>query len=194
MLEHHPYGIFIPKGTTSMIIGSFPIAKFSNPKRSHEIKPHEFEFYFGGEKNLLWRLLAEVFQKKLENREDIIKMLKEQHLGVGDVITSCRRKEGGSSDSDLYDIRWNHELIGELKKRKIQKLYFTSRQVEKWFERLFPGPHPWQTVRLLSPSAQTARSIVRMPEYLAWKKLHPQQKTYDFLVKKYKEDFNNHNS
>lgn len=175
-----------------MIIGSFPIAKFSDPRRQHEIKPHEILFYFGGEKNLLWRLLGEVFHRELKTRADIIRLLKEFKLGMGDVIKSCRRKEGGSSDSDLYDIEWNYELLDELKKHRIQKLYFTSKQVEKWFEKLFPGPHDWETVRLLSPSAQTARSIVRMPEYLKWKEDHPEGRTYAFLLKKYKEAFNNH--
>lgn len=189
MIEHHPYGHYIPRGARAVIIGSFPIAKFSNPRRRHEIKPHEFDFFFGGEKNLLWKLMGEVFQVPLRTRSDIIAFLKKQGLGLGDIISSCRRKHGGSSDSDLYDITWKLELIKILKQKKIQRIYFTSRQVEKWFIRLFPGPHDWESILLISPSAQSARSIVRRPDYQDWKGHHPQSRTYEYLLMRYREAF-----
>ena len=50
MLEKHPYGEFIPSHSYCMIIGSFPSGKFTNPQRRYEIKPQEFDFFFGGEK------------------------------------------------------------------------------------------------------------------------------------------------
>jgi G:T/U-mismatch repair DNA glycosylase len=194
MIEHHPYGEFTPKGATGMIIGSFPIAKFSDPRRRHEIKPHEFEFFFGGEKNLLWKLLAGCFGVKIKTRADIVKMLTEHKLGIGDVIKSCRRHDGKSSDSDLYDICWNQDLITVIRKNKIRKLYFTSRQVEKWFNRLFPGTeNEFEHVLLISPSAQSARSVVKRTDYLGWKKRNPNKKTFDFILNFYKEVFNNHN-
>lgn len=189
MREVHPYGVYIPRGARAAIIGSFPIAKFSDPRRRHEIKPHEFDFFFGGEKNLLWRLLADVFQTPLRTRTDIVQLLRKKGLGIGDVIVSCRRNNGGSSDSDLYDIHWNHDLAQVLKNRNIKRIFFTSRQVEKWFKKLFPGPHDWESILLISPSAQSARAIVKRADYQDWKTGHPQCKTYDYLVEKYREAF-----
>lgn len=190
MTEHHPYGEFVPKGATGMIIGSFPISKFSNPKRRHEIKPHEYDFFFGGEKNLLWKLLSAAFETKISCKQDIVSMLKQHQLGVGDVIKSCRRRDGRSSDSDLYDIGWNQELLKTLRRHKIKTLYFTSRQVEKWFFQLFPeSANEFQQVLLISPSAQSARSVVRRPDYQAWKKKHPNMKTFDFILFFYKQMF-----
>lgn len=191
MKEHHPYGEFTPKGVTGLIIGSFPIAKFSDPNRRHEIKPHEFEFFFGGEKNLLWKLLAECFDVEIKTRDDIVKMLTDHKLGVGDVIKSCRRHDGKSSDADLYDICWNDDLITVLRKKKIRTLYFTSKQVEKWFNRLFPGTQDeFEHVLLISPSAQSARSVVKRSDYLRWKRNHSNKKAFDFILHIYKEVFN----
>lgn len=168
-----------------MIIGSFPIGKFSDPKRKHEIKAHEIDFYFGGEKNLLWRLIGESFGRTLDSKAAIISLLEEKGIALGDVIVSCKRKEGRASDSDLYDIKWNHELLGLLKKNNIKKVLFTSRQVHKWFKRLFPDAG-LEEVQLISPSAQSARSIVRSKEYLDWKKKHPNGRTWDFILANYR--------
>lgn len=193
MREQHPYGTFIPPKVRAMIVGSFPIAKFSHPKRRSEIKAHEYDFFFGGEKNLLWKLLAGCFGKELKSKDDVVKMLNEQRLAVGDVIKSCRRKDGRSSDSDLYDIEWNTELLEIIERNKIKTVLFTSKKVAQWFNALFPDAQ-LQQITLYSPSAQTARGLARNPDYLAWKKKHPQKKTYEFLLESYKEKFNKLNS
>lgn len=124
MREIHPYGEFIPAKPKCMIIGSFPIGKFTDPDRWHEIKSNEFDFFFGGERNLLWKLLAEVFEVKLQTREDIINLLKKKKMAVGDVISSCKRKNKSASDVDLFDIEWNVRLIEIIRKNHIQKVFF----------------------------------------------------------------------
>ncbi len=77
MREYHPYGTYIPKACRYLLIGSFPIGKFSDPSRKHEIKENEIEFFFGGEKNLLWRLIGDTFGVKLKSKKDIVKLLTE---------------------------------------------------------------------------------------------------------------------
>lgn len=121
-----------------MIIGSFPIGKFTYPDRRHEIKAHEMDFFFGGERNLLWKLLGRCFGARLKTREEVKKLLEREGIAVGDLILSCRRKSGRASDSQLYDIELNLELLEVIKKHNIRRVYFTSRQVQKWFHRLFP--------------------------------------------------------
>lgn len=189
MIERHPYGFFIPKHPRSIIIGSFPIGKFSNPKRRNEIKQHEMDFFFGGEKNLLWKLLGASYGKELKTKEDVVMLLEEKGIAVGDVIQSCRRKLGRASDSDLYDIKWNHELLEIIQKNQIKRLYFTSKQVQKWFLRLF-GPQPdLEIVLLISPSAQSVRGLVRSTSFIEWKKRNPKAPAREYIFDFYSKVF-----
>lgn len=187
--EFHPYGTFIPKGCRYLLIGSFPIGKFSNPARKNEIKKNEIEFFFGGEKNLLWRLIGDTFGVQLKTKKDIVKLLTEKHIGVGDVIHSCVRNNGRASDKDLLDIEWNTELLEVIRKNKIQKLYFTSRAVEKWFYRLFPDARDIPAVTLISPSAQSARGLGGSEGFQLWRKEYPMSPTYEFILKSYQRAF-----
>lgn len=190
MREQHPYGEFVPKNARGMIIGSFPIGKFSNPKRFHEIKEHEFKFFFGGEKNLLWKLLGEVFHMPVTSETEIKKLLQRNGLGVGDVIRSCKRKNGGASDSDLYDIEWNTDLIQVIRKKRIERLYFTSRKVESWFNKLFKNTDDLVKISLISPSGQSIRSLPRRSDFQAWLKSHPDAPKVDFILHDYRLKFN----
>lgn len=188
--EQHPYGEFIPPHCESLIIGSFPIGKFSDPKRRGEIKETEIDFFFGGERNLLWRILGEVFKRELTTKEKIIRFLSEERIGVGDVIKSCVRKGGRASDSDLLEIEWNRELLKLIRTHRIQKIFFTSRQVERWFRNLYRQEIWPDSVTLPSPSGQAIRGLWRSPEYQNWKKLNPEKPTFAYLVHRYKELFN----
>lgn len=185
----HPYGEFIPPKSRCMIIGSFPIGKFTDPARRHEIKSNEVDFFFGGEKNLLWKLLAEVFEVNLQSREDIIKLLKMKKIAVGDVIRSCRRKQKGASDVDLFDIEWNDGLLRVIRKNHIQKVFFTSRKVELWFNKMFPDSHDLEKVTLISPSAQSIRALPQRQDYQRWVKHHPAENKFSFILLDYKKKF-----
>lgn len=189
MREKHPYGEFIPKDARAMIVGSFPIGKFTDPKRKVEIKSHEFDFFFGGEKNLLWKLLGAVFNHPVKSKEDIKNMLTKKKLAVGDLIVSCRRKNGGASDSDLYDIIWNVELLNVIRKNKIQKIYFTSKKVESWFAKLFPESDELRKITLISPSAQSVRSLVKNADFKRWIELNSELPKFEFILEDYRHKF-----
>lgn len=189
MQEKHPYGEFIPQNARAMIVGSFPIGKFTDPKRRKEIKSHEFDFFFGGEKNLLWKLLGAVFHHPVTSKEDIKNLLTKKKLAVGDVISSCRRKKGGASDSDLYDIEWNTDLIDVIRKHKIKKVYFTSKKVETWFERLFPESDDLTKITLISPSAQSVRSLVKRSDFKAWISVNTERPKFEYILQDYQQKF-----
>ncbi|WPU67003.1 uracil-DNA glycosylase family protein [Peredibacter starrii] len=189
MIEVHPYGEFIPKKPRWMIVGSFPIAKFSNPKKRSEIKPHELDFFFGGEKNLLWKLLGLCFDRDLKSKKDVIRLLEDQGIAVGDVIKACRRKNGGGSDSDLYQIKWNNDLIDIIRDNGIKKVFFTSRKVEVWFNKLFPESSDIEKVTLISPSGQSVRSLSHHPDYEDWEKLHRGEPKFNFILTNYRLKF-----
>lgn len=172
-----------------MIVGSFPIAKFSNPKKRSEIKPHELDFFFGGEKNLLWKLLGLCFDRDLKSKKDVIRLLEDQGIAVGDVIKACRRKNGGGSDSDLYQIKWNNDLIDIIRDNGIKKVFFTSRKVEVWFNKLFPESSDIEKVTLISPSGQSVRSLSHHPDYEDWEKLHRGEPKFNFILTNYRLKF-----
>lgn len=187
--EFHPYKEFLPPQAKVMIIGSFPIGKFSHPDRKQEIKSHELEFFFGGEKNLLWKLLGDVYHVRFKNVQELRKFLREKGIAIGDVIRSCRRKNGGGKDTDLYDIEWNLELLGIIRKKNIKKLFFTSKKVEAWFRRLFPDVAGIEMVTLISPSAQSYRSIPARKDFQDWRQRHPDHSIYDFILEDYRQKF-----
>lgn len=190
MREIHPYGGFIPKNATAMMIGSFPIGKFTDPKRRIEIKPHEFDFYFGGDKNLLWKLLGQVFDLPVATRDKIRRLVVKNKLAVGDLIISCCRKNGGASDVDLYDIHWNAELLKVIRKNKIKKVYFTSKKLKKWFTKLFPESEGMTKITLISPSAQSVRSLVKRSDFRTWFKANPKVSKFEFILLDYKHKSN----
>lgn len=173
--EFHPYGEYLSRQSGALIIGSFPIGKFTHPERKHDIKSHEIDFYYGGEGNQLWKLLSRVFDVDLSSREKIIAFLEENHLSMADVIKSCRRKGGSANDADLYDIEWNTGLRDFIEKNHFKRLYFTSKKVYHWYVKHIgrgrdsDGGRPEEII-LLSPSANGLRSIPRMKEYQEWLK------------------------
>lgn len=188
MKEVHPFGNYFPPKAERLIVGSFPIGKFTHPKRKSEIKTHEYNFHFGGETNLLWKLLARVFDVEFKRTEEIKKFLNKNKIGLADLIVSCRRKNGGASDSDLYDITWNVELPNLIVQHRIKMIYFTSKYVQKKFHRLFPEVTV-PSVLLISPSAQSYRSLGRDAGYAKFKRLHPDLKAFDYILMCYRKAF-----
>lgn len=189
MIEIHPYGEFIPPNARWMIIGSFPIGKFTNPKKRSQIGNHEMDFFFGGEKNLLWKLLGKCFEKDLSTKQDVVSFLMDKKIAMGDVIKSCHRKGGGSSDKDLEKIVWNQGLLKEIENHRIKKIFFTSRQVEIWFNKLFPDTQNLEKVTLISPSGQSIRALPRRPDYRAWEKFHRGEPKFNFILEDYRSKF-----
>lgn len=192
--EFHPYGIFKSKKTHSLIIGTFPIGKFTNPIRKTKIKDHEMDFYYGGEGNYLWRLLSMSFNRLLESKEDIVQFLEEQSISMADVISSCRRINGGASDADLYDIEWNIELKTFIEENRFELIYFTSRNAARWFEQHIEENEDKikkiEKIILLSPSANAVRSFPRREDYKEWEKTyHGEKKTLRFREEFYKRIF-----
>lgn len=169
-VEFHPYGIYKSARTRLLILGSFPIGKFTNPKRKKEIKPHELDFYYGGEGNHLWSLLSLSYHRTLDSKEKIIELLEEKNISLADVIQSCRRKKGSANDSDLYDIQWNVDLHQFIKENHFEKIYFTSARVYRWFIKKIGRVDGIEEIILLSPSANGVRSFPRLLEYQEWEK------------------------
>jgi hypoxanthine-DNA glycosylase len=180
-VEFHPYGVFIPKGAHSIIVGSFPIAKFTQGKK---LKEGEIDFFYGGSRNQLWKLLSICFERELKTKKQIIDFLEEKGIAMGDVIASCQRKENGSLDSDLINCTYFKELGNFIEKNSIKKIFFTSLKVQTIFQKKIGGIKGVREVLLLSPSAGGIRRIPKLfeKEFKEWKKKNPQKSISEFRI------------
>lgn len=189
-VEFHPYGVFIPKRPQSIIVGSFPIAKFS---RREKLKDGEIDFFYGGEKNQLWKLLGLCFNRELKSKKKIIDFLEEKGMAVGDIISSCQRKASGSLDSDLKNCQYFKGLREIIKKNSIKKIYFTSLKVQLLFQKEIGRIKGVKEILLISPSGGGIRRIAAPFEkkFNIWRKKNPQKTLSEFRVYIYKKIFRN---
>lgn len=86
------------------------------------------------------------------------------------MISSCRRKKGSGNDSALYDIEWNVDLHQFIKENHFEKIYFTSKQVHRWYIKKIGRVDGLEEIILLSPSANGVRFLPRLREYQDWEK------------------------
>lgn len=187
--EFHPHKPFIPPQAKKLIVGNFPIGKFSNPARFHERKETDLDFYYGGSTNKLWKLLGKCFNTPLDSVPRIQSFLKDHHFAVADILLSCRRVNGSALDTALYDKVYHYELKDIISERGFKELIFTSKHVATEFRKhIGRFPELKQTI-LISPSPTAARGLVKNREYLALKMTNPELTIEDFRLMKYKQVF-----
>ncbi len=139
----HPFKPIVFKDTEVLILGSFP-----------SIKSFENNFYYAHPSNQFWKILHNVTQYPVNNRDQKIWLLKESKFGLWDMIASCQREN--SLDSSLED-----EIVNDLGSflesyPTIQKLAFTGRKAEALFKTHFSHLEI-ETVYLPSPSSAYAK-------------------------------------
>lgn len=189
ILEYHPYQPFIPSNARKLIVGNFPIGKFTNPARFLEIKPNEMDFYYGGASNKLWRLLSQCFVVSLSNEKEIRKFLKNHHFALADIILSCRRVRGSALDTALYDKTYNMDVKRIIEKENFEELIFTSRHVYTEFRKhIGKFPNIKHTI-LISPSPTAVRGLIKNKEFLELKKENSTLSIEEFRLMKYKQIF-----
>ncbi len=180
-VEFHPYCAFVPKAAHSIIVGSFPIAKFTQGKK---LKEGEVDFFYGGARNQLWKLLSICFNKELKTKKQIIDLLEEKGIALGDVIASCQRIRNGSLDSDLINCTYFKELGDIIRKNSIKKIFFTSLKVQNIFQKKIGSLKGVREVLLISPSAGGIRRIPNSfeKEFKKWRKDNPQKSLSEFRI------------
>lgn len=122
-VEEHPFETYIPSNATRLIIGTFPTYKDN----------YKVNFFYSGQDNLFWNVLENVFNTELIYNEGEIavierkKLLKDNNIGITDMLLKCYRKNKWSSDESLFPIV--HNDIFEILKtnRAIRTLVLTSR-------------------------------------------------------------------
>ena len=150
MSEIHPFGEFVPHRAKYLILGSFP----GKPNKT-------YNWFYSNQRNQFWTILKAVYKTKLDTKEEKQKLFKKLRIAITDIILSCDRKKGTNSDINLTNITYNTKAINKIIiENKIQKIFFTSRYVEKRFKKLFPDlseTYTWTYTVLPSPSPRYAK-------------------------------------
>lgn len=215
-LHAHPYEIYIPKGTTRVIIGTLPPPRFS----TGDLKKEDVDFCYGSCDGTLWPILEAIFRLKLryDNSREAVDQRKEflisHRLGICDIVESCLRDEVNASDLGMRDIRLR-DIIGQLRRHqsvatllfaggnsKNGPEYFFRQQLKQHglslecMARETPRQHQFllddrivTTVSLTSPSNAANRSIGATQLYKKRKQENPDYTTFDYRVEQYREVF-----
>lgn len=87
-MEYHTIKPYYNKDSKILILGSFP-----------SIKSREAGFYYAHPQNRFWKVLSNIFNESIENKQEF---LKKNHIALFDVCASCEIK--GSSDASIKEV------------------------------------------------------------------------------------------
>jgi hypoxanthine-DNA glycosylase len=149
-IETHPFTAFIPENVTVIIVGSFPGREIT-----HKILD-ENEWFYGAKRNQFWKIISGVYQQDLTTKTEKQSLFKKHGIGIVDLFLKVKRKAGNNMDQNLEVVEYNDKAIKKiLANHAVEKIFFTSRFVEKTFHNLFPGIKTAES--LPSPSPRFAR-------------------------------------
>lgn len=142
MIEH-PFAPIVFNNTKILILGSFP-SKISI----------ENNFYYSNPRNQFWKIMSAITRYPINNRDQMIWLLKESRIGLWDMIRSCEREN--SLDSSIEDEEVNDIELLLSKYPSIDTVAFTGRKSELLFNLNFSHLEV-SKVYLPSPSSAFAK-------------------------------------
>ncbi len=219
MFHHiHPYPPFIPENATKLIVGTLPPPRFT----TGELKEGDVDFCYGSRDGQLWLILDKIFgldlkfettAQAIEQRENF---LKQNNIGICDMVASARRDKIDASDIGMQEVELR-DLIAVLQQNpKIETLLFTGGNSKNGPEYFFrknlkdynislklvsnkvPRVHKFQlptsgryvkTVSLIAPSGAANRAVGSLEAYKKMKADFPKKTTIDFRVEQYRPYF-----
>jgi G:T/U-mismatch repair DNA glycosylase len=99
-LEEHPFETFVPSNAKILIIGTFP---------THN-NNHRFNFFYSSKDNSFWAIMEKVFKHNFKYNEgknavqERKVFLQLKAIGITDMHEKCYRKNGCSTDENLFPI------------------------------------------------------------------------------------------
>ena len=218
-LHTHPYKPYIFHDTTKLIVGTLPPPRFS----TGDLKDGDVDFCYGSRDGQLWKILDQIFELnlKFETSEEAVKQrmnfLKEQKLGICDIVESAERLKVDASDLGMNNVTLRN-LISYLDEyKKVEWLIFTGGNSKNGPEYFFrkhikehglklkpiseqiPRVHEFtlsgklkrtiRTVSLTAPSGSANRAIGSFVTYKKTKALNPGYTTLQFRVDQYRSFF-----
>ena len=214
-VHQHPYPPFLFEGATRLIVGTLPPPRFTQGL----LLPGDVDFCYGSRDGQLWPILDRIYSLGLlyETTSEAIRQreafLREQKIGICDMVERAERVKVDASDQGMQNIRLR-DLIGFLQEYpNVQRLLFTGGNSKNGPEYLFrrhlrtygirlqrisdaiPRIHQFRmpsntgrlitTVSLMAPSGSANRAIGGLPEYKARKAKDPNYTVLDFRVEQY---------
>lgn len=177
--EEHPFQPFVPANASKLIIGSFPGMK----QIINKINPEEW--FYSAADNLFWIILSEAFQTELKTIKQKKNFLTEKGIAITDIFSKVRRKEKSNLDKYLAEMEYNKEIKSIIENSGINKIFFTSKYVEKHFLKQFPQITFGVCLPSPSPAANIPISISN--DFKIYKRENPNGNTYSFRVFKYRQ-------
>jgi len=148
----HPFAPIVYRDTKTLILGSFPSVDSLNEG-----------FYYAHQRNQFWKILTMISGYPSLIKDQKYWLLKKLHLGLWDMIASCRRE--GSLDSSLEDEEVNDIPTLLENYPSIKQVAFTGRKAQALYETHF-GHLDIERIYLPSPSSAYAKmSIEQKAEY-----------------------------
>ncbi len=215
----HPYPPFLFEEATRLIVGTLPPPRFTQGL----LLPGDVDFCYGSRDGLLWPILDRIHGLGLlyETSPEAVRQreafLREQKIGICDMVDRAEREKIDASDQGMQNIRLR-DLVGLLGKYpRVEQLLFTGGNSKNGPEYLFrrhlreygirlervsdtiPRIHQFRmpsnpgrlitTVSLTAPSGSANRAIGGLPEYKARKAKDPGYTVMDFRVEQYRRYF-----
>ncbi len=163
MIETHPFGNFVPRDMKYLLLGSFGA-------KGADTNP-ETGWYYGSRYNQFWKILENVYGIELKDKVAKVDLFTKLKTGISDIIYQCERRDGSSLDTNLINIVYNESIAEILAENEIEKMFFTSKFVEKRYKHIFKHlieKYPQiKLIGLPSPSPRYARMsiIEKVEEY-----------------------------
>lgn len=212
----HPYEPFLNAHTQKVIVGTLPPPRFC----TQAFKPRDVNFCYGSQDNLLWQALDKIYDLNLlfdhchEAVQQRKTFLEQHHIGVCDIVQSCKREKIDASDMGMREVKLRN-LVGFIKEFKnIHTLiftggssqngpeYFFKQQLQQHGLKLKKIEHETlrihevlidkrviRTYSLTSPSNAANRSIGANPLYKEKRQKNPSYSTLDFRIEQYEKVF-----
>lgn len=199
-----------------MIVGTLPPPRFT----TRELKEGDVDFCYGSQDGMLWPVLEKIYGLQLlyNNSHQAVRQRKEflikEHLGICDIVESCKRKKIDASDLGMQQIVLRDLLRQITLCTSLDTLLFMGGNSKNGPEYLFrkdlkkrnlslqcikdsvPRVHTFlyggrtiRTVSLTSPSNAANRAIGSTVLYKSRKKENPQYTTMDYRIEQYREIF-----
>lgn len=167
MIETHPFGIFAPPRSKYLLLGSFTAVK----------KDESYDWFYGSKRNQFWPMIEEVYNLELPIKAAREELFTKLSIAIADMIYQCERRDGNSLDSNLINFVYNTSgLVKLLKENNIEKIFFSSRFVEKEFKKHFKiliEEYPYiELITLPSPSPRYA-AMSRSEKIRRYKEIFP---------------------
>ncbi|GAA0878905.1 uracil-DNA glycosylase family protein [Algoriphagus jejuensis] len=178
-VETHPFEPFCPAGSETLILGSFPCFN------GLDYGPW---FYCGSGKNEFWRLLSDTFGMSVDTLEQKRELCLQNGLALSDVAYRIIRTKDNCSDANLKIVEHNKNGILKCLTPKIFRVLFTSRFVEKEFNKIFPD-FRLPTAVLLSPSPAANTYIAGLADYKMKQASGEIRSIYEYRLSDYRAKF-----